>query len=385
MTVAQGYHNLIPVTNLSPPVDTTQPYDASTLAGKTVLITGGALGLGAAFAREWASHGANVIVGDINPSAGEALVAELRAEYPKRRGGGAGEGEGGKGGSHHFVTCDVTSWESQVSFFKEGARLSPNGAIDVVVANAGVNEPGANGRFEMPLASRSDPDAPREPSTKIIDVNITGLSYTTHLALFWLPRNGSSTGAGAGGSPRDRCLLLVGSVAGVGHFPGQAPYTMSKHAVTGLFRAMRGTAYMRHRVRMNMVCPYFVSGSQMFPGAAEAALLGGGAGGAQGRDVVDAATRLVADEGVVGRALLVGPEVDALGLIEEDEEGETMMVGKKGGKVAAWDVYAEDYKDCEAFVWRWIRVLNTVEYVRGWTGWIGDVFSILTRPVRGVR
>ncbi|KAJ3939567.1 uncharacterized protein N0V96_010350 [Colletotrichum fioriniae] len=271
MTVAQGYHNLIPVTNLSPPVDTTQPYDPSTLAGKTVLITGGALGLGAAFAREWASHGANVIVGDINPSAGEALVAELRAEYAKRGGAGGREGGEGKGGSHHFVTCDVTSWESQVSFFKEGARLSPNGVIDVVVANAGVNEPGANGRFEMPLASSTDPDAPREPSTKIIDVNITGLSYTTHLALFWLPRNGN--GAGGSSSPRDRCLLLVGSVAGVGHFPGQAPYTMSKHAVTGLFRAMRGTAYMRHRVRMNMVCPYFVSGSQMFPGAAEAALL----------------------------------------------------------------------------------------------------------------
>ncbi|KAK1701320.1 short chain dehydrogenase [Colletotrichum godetiae] len=379
MTVAQGYHNLIPVTNLSPPVDTTQPYDTSTLAGKTVLITGGALGLGAAFAREWASHGANVIVGDINPAAGEALVAELRAAYPKRGGEGVEGGGGEGGGSHHFVTCDVTSWESQVNFFKDGARLSPSGVIDVVVANAGVNEPGANGRFEMPQASRTDPDAPREPSNKIIDVNITGLSYTTHLALFWLPRNGNGAGGSGSGSARDRCLLLVGSVAGVGHFPGQAPYTMSKHAVTGLFRAMRGTAYMRHRVRMNMVCPYFVSGSQMFPGAAEAALLGGGAGGAQGRDVVDAATRLVADEGVVGRALLVGPEVDALGLMEGGEEG------KKGEKVAVWDVYAEDYKDCEAFVWRWIRVMNTVEYVRGWTGWIGDVFSILTRSVRGGR
>ncbi|OHF03526.1 short chain dehydrogenase [Colletotrichum orchidophilum] len=360
MTVAQGYHNLVPVTNLSPPVDTTQPYDPSTLSGKTVLVTGGALGLGAAFAREWASHGANIIIGDINPSAGEALVAALRAENPK-------------GGSHHFVTCDVTSWDSQVSFFKEGARLSPSGVIDVVVANAGINEPGANQRFEMPETSRTDLDAPREPSTRTIDVNVTGLSYTTHLALFWLPRNGVS---------RDRCLVLVGSVAGVGHFPGQAPYTMSKHAVTGLFRAMRGTAYIRHGIRLNMVCPYFVSGSQMFPGVAEAVLLGGGAGGAAFGDVVDATTRLVADEGIVGRALLVGPGLDAMGAREEGEEGGTVG-GVKKGKVAVWDVYAEDYKDCEAFVWRWIRIMNTVEYLRGWTGWIGDAFSILTRPIRG--
>ncbi|GKT42397.1 5'-hydroxyaverantin dehydrogenase [Colletotrichum spaethianum] len=284
MTVAQGYHNLVPVTKLSPPVDTTQPYDPSTFSGKTVLITGGALGLGAAFAREWASHGANVIVGDINKSLGEALVATLRTENPK--------------GSHHFVTCDVTSWASQVAFFKEGARLSPSGAIDVVVANAGVNNPGANRRFESPETSKTDPDAPSEPSNTIIDVNVTGLSYTTHLALFWLPRNGAS---------RDRCLIFVGSVAGVGHFPGQAPYTMSKHAVTGLFRSMRATAYLSHRIRLNMICPYFISGSSMFPAAAEAALLGGGAGGAQFGDVVDATTRLVADEKIIGRALLVGP------------------------------------------------------------------------------
>ncbi|CCF42250.1 AdhA protein, partial [Colletotrichum higginsianum] len=178
MTVAQGHHNLVSVTRLSPPVDTTQPYDPSTLSGKT-----------------WASHGANIILGDVNPSAGEALVATLRAENPK--------------GSHHFVACDVTSWDSQVAFFKEGARLSPDGAVDVVVANAGINDPAANHRFESPVPSATDPDAPTEPSNRIIDVNVTGLSYTAHLALFWLPRNGPS---------RDRCLVFVGSVAGVHHF-----------------------------------------------------------------------------------------------------------------------------------------------------------------------
>ncbi|OLN97230.1 5'-hydroxyaverantin dehydrogenase [Colletotrichum chlorophyti] len=308
MTVAQGLHNLIPATRMSPPVDTTKPYDPSTLSGKTVLITGGALGLGAAFAREWASHGANVVVGDIDVPAGETLVASLRAENPN--------------GSHHFVTCDVTSWDSQVAFFKEGARLSPHGGIDVVVANAGINEPNGNARFEKPTPCKTDPDAPSEPSTKTVAINITGLTYTTHLALFWLPRNGS----------RDRCLILVGSIAGVANFAGQAPYTMSKHAVTGLFRAMRATAHMYHGVRLNMVCPYFVSGSNMFPPAAEAAMIGGGAGPARFEDVVDATTRLVADEGIIGRALLVGPPLAA--------DGE-----RAGEKTAAWDVYAEDYAD----------------------------------------
>ncbi|KAF9871517.1 hypothetical protein CkaCkLH20_10928 [Colletotrichum karsti] len=351
MTVAQGYHNLVPTTGLSGPVDTTKPYDPSTLSEKTVLITGGALGLGALFARKWASHGANIIVGDINASEGEALIASLRTDHPK--------------GSHHFVTCDVTSWDSQVTFFKEAARLSPNGAIDVVVANAGINLPPANQAFDNPTPSKSDPDAPREPSTKTIAVNITGLTYTTHLGMFWLPRNGKQDGT-TGASAKDRCILLIGSVAGVVHFPGQSPYTMSKHAVTGLFRAMRATAYMSHRVRLNMLCPYFVSESNMLPRLGEAALLGGSAGGARLDDVVDAATRLVADEGVVGRALLVGPAV------ADEERGVTQ-------KVAAWDVYAEDYKDCEAFVWRWVRILNTVEAARGWFGWVRDCFGIMTR------
>ncbi|KAF6836979.1 short chain dehydrogenase [Colletotrichum plurivorum] len=347
MTVAQGYHNLVPTTGLSSPVDTTKPYDPTTLSAKTILITGGALGIGAAFAREWASHDANIIVGDINASEGHALVASLRADHPK--------------GSHHFVECDVTSWDSQVAFFKEAARLSPDGAIDVVVANAGINLAGPNAAFDNPVPSKTDPDAPRQPSTKTIAVNITGMTYTVHLGMFWLPRNGNK-----GAAPRDRCILLLGSVAGVVHFPGQAPYTMSKHAVTGLFRAMRATAYMQHRVRLNMLCPYFVSESNMLPGAAEAVLLGGSAGGAKFQDVIDSATRLVADEGVVGRALLVGPKVS-------DEEAGT------GEEVAAWDVYAEDYKDCEAFVWRWVRILNTVEAARGWLGWLRDCFSIARR------
>uniref|UniRef100_L2FNQ8 Bacilysin biosynthesis oxidoreductase bacc n=1 Tax=Colletotrichum fructicola (strain Nara gc5) TaxID=1213859 RepID=L2FNQ8_COLFN len=294
MTVAQGYHNLIPTTGLSEPVDTTKPYDPSTLSSKTVLITGGALGIGAAFAREWASHGANIIIGDINASDGEALIASLRTSHPNA--------------SHHFVNCDVTSWESQVNFFKEAARLSPNGAIDI------------------PVASKSDPDAPSEPSTKTIAVNITGVSYTTNLGMFWLPRNGKR--ANDSSKPKDRCVLLIGSIAGVVHLPGQTPYCMSKHAVTGLFRAMRATAYMSHGVRLNMLCPYFISDSNMFPRAGEAALLGGGAGGARFGDIKDE------ENGV------------------EDE-------------VAAWDVYAEDYKDCEAFVWRWVRLMNTVEMAKG--------------------
>ncbi|KAF5013345.1 hypothetical protein FDECE_648 [Fusarium decemcellulare] len=353
-----AYHDLTETTRMSPPVDTSLPYDASHLAGKTILITGGALGLGANFARHWASHGANLMIGDINAEAGQQLVAELRTQYPKA--------------AHHFFDCDVTDWDSQVAFFKAAASASPHGGIDIVVANAGINDPKANRHFENPKAVDSDPDAPCKPNTKTIDVNITGALHTTHLAMFWLPRNGfdadtdTVTRAGPG---RDRCLLLLGSYAGVWHLAAQAYYTTSKHAITGLFRALRGTAW-KQGIRITMICPYFVSGSNMFPSAAEAAFLAGTAGAATHADVLDAGTRLIADETIVGRALLVGPKIAI--------DGDEVESSEKRDERAVWDCYAEDYTESEAFVWRWVRAMNAVEKRRGWLGVFWDILRFAT-------
>ncbi|KAM0269071.1 hypothetical protein ACHAQH_009820 [Verticillium albo-atrum] len=359
-----GAHNLTKAVRISAPIDTTAPYDVSGLAGKTILITGGALGIGAAFARYWASHGANIVIGDINDEAGQNLVAEIREAHPR--------------GSHHYSHCDVVDWDSQVAFFKDAARASPHGGIDVVVANAGVSCPADNAHFENPAASADDPDAPTRPSTKIIDINITAAMHTAHLAMFWLPRNGGSNKLNAARNlsrqtwdeNRDRCLLLLGSVAGLCPVVEQTQYTISKHAITGLFRCLRGSAW-KHGIRVNMVCPYFISGSNMFPAAVEAVLLSGGAGGAQFADVVDSATRLVADETIVGRALVIGPSV-------QDGQGNAALEGKDEKK-AIWECYAEDYKDAEMFVWRWVNIINAVEEARGWYGVVADVFAILFR------
>jgi hypothetical protein len=56
-------YRLVEEIRQSPPVDTSAPYDAAWVAGKTILITGGASGFGEGFFRKWADHGANVIIG----------------------------------------------------------------------------------------------------------------------------------------------------------------------------------------------------------------------------------------------------------------------------------------------------------------------------------
>src|SRR5690349_16426444 len=159
----------------SPPVDLTKPYDTATLSGKSILITGGASGFGAAFARHWARHGAHIFIGDVNDAAGEELVAELRAISPE-------EAEGvGRNCQHFYFHCDVTSWDDQVRLFKSAIAASPTKGIDCVVAGAGIVD--LSSAFDEPKRRvGADDDEPAEPKLKVVEVNLKGVMYTTHLA-----------------------------------------------------------------------------------------------------------------------------------------------------------------------------------------------------------
>lgn len=362
-------NNLVDIVQQSKPVDTSEPYDTAWLRGKTIVITGGASGFGEAFFRAWAEAGANVIIGDINDARGRALVDEVRKNTASMH--------------HHYLHCDVTNWQSQVDFFRSAAQLSPHGGIDAVVANAGVTE--RRGPLETPGAL--DAETPPPPNLKCFEVNLLGVMYTTHLALFYLPRNPGSgkpkpnpepSSASSSSPPqqqhsRDRHLLLIGSVASVMPIPGQLQYSISKHGVLGLFRGLRSTAFA-HGIRVNMLCPYFID-TPLIPAAGRVLL----AGSAMGRpeDVVDAGTRLMADERIVGRALVVGPKVriDGEWHLLPREDGE-------GSEVAVWEAYADDFREVEAFTARFVRMVNQVERARGWVGWAYDMLGAFTYPAR---
>lgn len=117
-------HSAVSSINQSEPIDLDKPYDAANVKGKTIVITGGASGFGAGFVRKWALNGATIVIGDINEELSQKLVAEVRKDTGNE--------------DVHFVHCNVCDWLSQVRFFKEAARLSPHGGIDMVVANAGI-------------------------------------------------------------------------------------------------------------------------------------------------------------------------------------------------------------------------------------------------------
>ena len=227
----------------SPPIDITTSYDSAWVKDKVILITGGASGFGAAFVSHWAKNGATVIFGDINIEKGVAWSREVNTQVTG-------------GNKVHFVHCDVTNWQSQVNFFKEAVKLSPHGGLDCVVANAGIAV-----ADEIQNGQQLDAAEPPPPNFKICDVNITGVLYTTHLAYFWLPKNPGSSlcsiDSQPSKSPRDRHLLLLGSVASLGPVAIQPQYCTAKHAVLGLFRSLRATSSLQG-VRINLLCPYFI-------------------------------------------------------------------------------------------------------------------------------
>jgi NAD(P)-dependent dehydrogenase (short-subunit alcohol dehydrogenase family) len=352
-------NNVVDIVRQSQPVDTSEPYDAAWLAGKTIVITGGASGFGEGFFRRWADAGANVVIGDINSARGKALVEEVRAKTGSK--------------NHHFIYCDVTNWQSQVDFFRTAAQLSPHGGIDAVVANAGIAEDRPT--FEIPQGL--DAETPPPPNLKCFEVDLLGVLYTAHLAIFWLPRNPDSGKTSSATSPaqqsRDRHLLLLGSVASIGPLPGQALYCTSKHGVLGLFRSLRSTAFV-HGIRVNMLCPYFID-TPIIPIGGRLLLAGGAMG--KPEDVVDAGTRLAADTRIFGRALVVGPKVRI-----DDEWQLVPQTSENGKEVAVWEAYADDFEELEAFSSRFIRMLNRVEIARGWMGWASDMVGVFTYPFR---
>lgn len=177
---------------------------------QTVLVTGGTGGQGASHVRALHAEGANVVIGDIDTDRGAALADEL--------------------GSHAlFVRLDVTeegSWSAAVR-----AAESTFGALDVLVNNAGV---------QNPPATIEDTD----PATwsRILDINLTGTFLGIQVAAPALRRAG-------GGA-----IVNIASVMGLGGTAHYGPYVASKWAVRGLTRTA-ALELGRDRIRVNTIHP----------------------------------------------------------------------------------------------------------------------------------
>ncbi|KAK2758015.1 hypothetical protein FQN54_004421 [Arachnomyces sp. PD_36] len=383
----------------SPPLDLTSALkaDPSFIRGKTIVITGGASGIGAGLFTAWAAHGATIIIGDIDAERGEELVEYVKEQTGNER--------------LHFVRVDVKDWRSQLQFFRVAVNLSPSKGIDCVVANAGVNDTKESVEFESPTLDYMTAKSPPPPSFSTMSVNLYGVLYTTHLALYFLARNpGSQTvspNVDVSNALRDRHLLLVGSLASLYPIPGQTMYNISKHSILALFRSLRMTAPIKSGVRVNLLCPYFID-TPIISHLGRALLTG--AALANKEDAVAAATRFVADPTCIGRALVVAPRLKVRSPTDEDgnalagaasvpdmgdvyelmsdyekQQGEGAGEGGSAGDFqerAVWECYAHDMEDSDLFTRRVLKLSKAATKVRGARGTIKDMAKLVSRPIR---
>lgn len=182
----------------------------TSFAGKTVIVTGGASGIGAATVRDFHSKGATVAVVDLDQKAIDSFIAEEEAADRL-----------------HGYACDVSDPES----VKEAVAsiAEDHDRIDVLVNNAGV---GGFGK----TADVSD-----DEWRKVMAVDLDGVFYMARAVLPHLLETSGN-------------IVNTASISGLKGDRSMAAYDTAKGAVVNFTRAT-AVDYGHEGVRVNAVCP----------------------------------------------------------------------------------------------------------------------------------
>jgi len=187
------------------PIDLTQR-----LAGKVAVITGGASGIGLATARRFAAEGARVVIGDLNPGAGEAAAADV---------GGL------------FVRVNVTD-QGEVDHLFDTAQAT-YGAVDIAFNNAGISPPEDDSIETTEL-----------PAWDLVqEVNLKSVYLCSRAALRHMVAQQSGS-----------IINTASFVAVMGSATSQISYTASKGGVLAMTREL-GVQFARQGIRVNALCP----------------------------------------------------------------------------------------------------------------------------------
>ena len=187
--------------------------------GKTVLVTGGASGLGGATVEMVVQNGGNAVILDLNETAGSALAAKLGAKA-------------------RFVRTDVTSdMEVQGAI---SAAVEAFGAVHGAVNAAGI------GVAERVLGKEGP--QPLANFTKVIQINLIGTFNVIRLAAAAIARNDPAESGERG------VIVNTASVAAFDGQIGQAAYSASKGGIVGMTLPI-AREFARMGVRVMTIAP----------------------------------------------------------------------------------------------------------------------------------
>ncbi len=191
----------------------------SDLAGKHVLVTGAARGIGAACAKLLAKAGAVLVLADIDEVAGADACQQIIDE----------------GGDASFKSLDVsseTSWRSVID-----SCIEQHGGLDVLVNNAGI-------ALIKPIEETS-----LDEWRRLTQVNIDGVFLGMKTSLAAMKKRAMAREAGGS-------IINLSSAVGIVGVPGAVGYSMTKAAIRHMTKsAALEFAEFGYNIRVNSVHP----------------------------------------------------------------------------------------------------------------------------------
>ncbi len=245
--------------------------------GSTVVVTGGASGIGEAASELFAAEGARVLVADLDADGAHQTAARVAAS-------------GGEAVAHQVDVTDEDQVRAMVA-----AAVERWGRLDAAFNNAGIGDD-ARAFTDLSLADWD----------RMIAVNLTSVFLCMKHELAQMASQadrGSAPGA----------IVNTASGAGVVAAPGMPHYTAAKHGVVGLTKAA-AQEYNGRGIRVNAVLPGVIDTPmtrgwfESSPGIADAVLsaIPGGRMG-EAAQVAEAAVWLCSDRAgwVSGESMVV--------------------------------------------------------------------------------
>jgi NAD(P)-dependent dehydrogenase (short-subunit alcohol dehydrogenase family) len=197
------------------------------LQDKVAIITGAAMGMGAATAELFAEAGAKVVVADWNEEKGREVAAAIEAA----------------GGSAFFQQVDISD-SAQVKAMVD-ATVERYGRLDVAVNNAAITPD------DKPVAELDE-----DYWDRLMSVDLKGTALSLKWELQQMIRQGG------GGS-----IINISSVSGFRPQPATPAYVAAKHGVNGLTK-VAAVENGDHNIRVNAVAPGAID-TPMLRGALE--------------------------------------------------------------------------------------------------------------------
>jgi NAD(P)-dependent dehydrogenase (short-subunit alcohol dehydrogenase family) len=206
------------------------------LIGKVAIVSGGASGIGAETARQFATHGATVVLCDMQDELGLGVTREINDA----------------GGTAEYRTLDVCSEEAWIALVAYTEQKF--GRVDVLGNIAGISgrPPGMTVQTGN-ISGTELKDQTLESWNRIMEVNSTGVFLGTKSVIPAMQRAG-------GGS-----IINISSICGIIGSFANAAYHASKGAVR-IFSKSAAVQYAKDQIRVNSIHPGFVDTPMARPG-----------------------------------------------------------------------------------------------------------------------